>query len=137
LPAARALKSGARLSKPTQPSVSRKVTIVTRNRGTYQLKRSVAARKVRHESLTYRWLDNFTVIEIDSLPARPLGVLFWDGLLGTGNLHPFAKVQNPMRKPDSVNYPIPAVGAHTRTVYCENSILYREALTEMRASLSA
>jgi hypothetical protein len=32
-------------------------------------------------------------------------------LLGHGNLLPFTHVQNKMKKPESINYPIPAVGA--------------------------
>jgi len=34
--------------------------------------------------------------------------------LSIGNLIPFARIQNPMCKPDSINYPIPACGAHNR-----------------------
>lgn len=93
--------------------MSAKVTIVTRDR-TYKLKRSDAERKVRRNSLTYRWLDNFTVVENEPLPPSLLKTLFWDGLLGTGNVLPFAKVQNPVCRPSSINYPIPAVGAHSR-----------------------
>lgn len=33
-------------------------------------------------------------------------------LLGHGNLLPFTHVQNKMKKPESINYPIPAVGAN-------------------------
>ena len=35
-------------------------------------------------------------------------------LSARGSLIPFARVQNPMCKPDSINYPIPACGAHNR-----------------------
>jgi hypothetical protein len=92
--------------------VSAKVTIVTLHRGVYQLKRSKADRKVRQESLTYRWLDNFTIVEIEHRPAQPLAIMFWDGLLGTGNALPFARVQNPVCKPDSISYPVPACADH-------------------------
>jgi hypothetical protein len=35
-----------------------------------------------------------------------------------GNLLPFSRLQNPLCKPDSINYPIPAVGAHNRPLWC-------------------
>lgn len=112
--------------------MSAKVTVITRER-TYKLKRSEAARKVRRNSLTYRWLDDFTVVEVDPLPATHLKTLFWDGLLGTGNLLPFAKVPNPMCKPETINYPVPAVGARARLLRCQTSLFFREALMENRA----
>jgi hypothetical protein len=111
--------------------MSAKVTIVTRDR-VYQLKRALAARKVRRESLSFRWLDNFTVVEIEPGPVSPAKILFWDGLLGTGNLLPFAKLQNPLCAPPSTSYPIPAVGAHNRPLWCHASILYAEAQRENR-----
>jgi hypothetical protein len=52
-----------------------------------------------------------------------------------GNLIPFARVQNPMCKPDTINYPIPAVGARNRPQWCHPSILYMEAKAENRARL--
>jgi hypothetical protein len=51
--------------------------------------------------------------------------------LGGSNLIPFARgAQGKIGKPDSINYPIPAVGAHTRTLHCQTNILYREARQE-------
>jgi hypothetical protein len=38
----------------------------------------------------------------------------WDGPFGIGNVLPFTRVQNKLRAPDSINYPIPCAGAHTR-----------------------
>jgi hypothetical protein len=90
--------------------VSSKVTIVTRNRGTYQLKRSAAAKKVRRESLSYEWLDDYTIVEVEPLPAQQLAILFWDGLLGTGNVLPFAKPNN---YGDKLHYEVPMAGDRT------------------------
>lgn len=50
-----------------------------------------------------------------------------------GNLLPFARgAQGKIGKPDSINYPIPCVGARNRPVWCQNSILYAEAKFENR-----
>jgi hypothetical protein len=37
---------------------------------------------------------------------------FWDGPVGVGNVAPFSRVQNKMLKPETINYPIPALGDH-------------------------
>jgi hypothetical protein len=51
--------------------------------------------------------------------------------LGGSNLIPFARgAQGKIGKPDSINYPIPCVGAHTRKQWCHTSILYAEAKQE-------
>jgi hypothetical protein len=39
-------------------------------------------------------------------------------LSARGGLIPFVRVQNPLCDPDSVSYPIPACGAHTRLLRC-------------------
>lgn len=41
-------------------------------------------------------------------------------LLGHGNLLPFTHVQNKMKKPETINYPIPAVGARNRPLWCRD-----------------
>lgn len=52
-------------------------------------------------------------------------------LSARGNLIPFARsAQGKIGKPDPINYPIPAVGARTRTQWCHTSILYAEAKQE-------
>ena len=58
-----------------------------------------------------------------SPPAlRQAGRVLWDGLLGTGNLLPFAKVQNRLMQPEKLHYPVPACGARDRrtSVYQTN-----------------
>jgi len=51
-----------------------------------------------------------------SIPAelRQVGKVLWDGLLGTGNLIPFARVPNRLMHPAKLHYPVPAIGAHGR-----------------------
>jgi hypothetical protein len=51
-----------------------------------------------------------------------------------GGLLPFSHVQNPLCKPESPSYPIPAVGARTRTLHCQAALFYREARMEFRAA---
>ncbi len=78
----------------------------------HYIRRSKAQRKVL--SARYRWRDACSVEEIK--PAMSVaGSRPWsDGALGTGNVLPFSKVQNQLRQPERINYPIPAVGAHSR-----------------------
>ena len=54
-------------------------------------------------------------------------------LSNRGNLIQFASgAQGKIGKPDSINYPIPCVGARNRPQWCQNSILYAEAKFENR-----
>lgn len=54
-------------------------------------------------------------------------------LSNRGNLIAFALgAQGKIGKPDSINYPIPCVGARNRPQWCQNSILYAEAKFENR-----
>ena len=66
----------------------------------------------------FRWLDDFTVIEIPlALPSLESGALqccCYDGPMGRGNILPFARVPNPLLKPEPLHYPIPACGARDR-----------------------
>jgi len=38
------------------------------------------------------------------------GQPFFDGWLGRGNILPFARVSNPICKPETINYPVPMAG---------------------------
>jgi hypothetical protein len=54
-------------------------------------------------------------------------------LSARGSLIPFASgAQGKLGKPDPINYPIPAVGARNRPLWCHPSILYMEAKAENR-----
>ena len=57
-----------------------------------------------------RFDDNGKIFRFSQMVRKVL----WDGPFGIGNVLPFTRVQNKLRAPDSINYPIPCVGAHSR-----------------------
>ena len=63
---------------------------------------------------SFFWRDKFTIVEIEPRFRVPL----YDGPLGTGNAIPFSRVQNKLRVPPRIHYPIPYAGAHTRMMRC-------------------
>ena len=56
--------------------------------------------------------------------SEPEPMILTDGPFGIGNMFPFTRIPDPLRKPPSINYPIPAVGARTRAmnVYLINAV---------------
>jgi hypothetical protein len=65
----------------------------------------------------YSWRDSDSIEEVESvLTAQWVDGL--DGSVGVGNLLPLSRIQDPMRKPEHINYPIPAVGARSRPQWC-------------------
>ena len=58
-------------------------------------------------------------------------------LSSSGNLLPFSRgAQGRIGKPDPINYPIPACGAHNRPLWCFTSILQIEARQELDSHMS-
>jgi hypothetical protein len=93
--------------------VSAKVKVIVISRGrSYKTEREKAILKVGRGA--FSWRDNFTIVEIEPRFRVPLN----DGPLGTGNAIPFSRVQNKLCAPHPIHYPIPAAGAHTRTMRC-------------------
>jgi hypothetical protein len=78
----------------------------------HYIRRSRAQKKVL--SARYRWRDAYSVEEIKPAMSVAVSRPWSDGALGTGNVLPFSTVQNQLRQPERINYPIPAVGAHSR-----------------------
>ena len=97
--------------------MSAKVTVICASRcRTYSLRRNLAERKVREGA--FRWVNKFTIEEVPlthaALKDAQQRLAYFSGPLGVGNALPFSRVQNPLKRPDPLHYPIPAAGAHTR-----------------------
>ena len=92
---------------------SARVKVIVRSTGRcYKTDRDRAMAKVACGS--FFWRDKFTIVEIEPRFRVPL----YDGPFGTGNAIPFSRVQNKLRAPPHIHYPIPPAGAHTRMMRC-------------------
>ena len=81
----------------------------------FHVKRSDADRYVRH--LRARRLSKYLVQMLVIRSAAEIAAAapsFIDGPFGVGNLLPFAKSHNPLKKPERLHYEIPACGARRR-----------------------
>jgi len=82
---------------------------------TFHVKRSDADRYVRQ--LLARPVSKYLIqlLVIHSAAAiQAAAPSFTDGPFGVGNLLPFTKSHNPLKKPERLNYEIPACGARRR-----------------------
>lgn len=113
------------------------IAVYRSGRFSHFLKRKKAERKVASQA--YRWRDDQQSIEEVRLELTLVIVQAWiDGPLGIGNVLPFTRIQHPMRHPDKVNYPIPALGARSRPMHLkEINKEFMAEVSDLGAEVSA
>ena len=93
------------LAENANPRTDRPTEFVSKNAA------AAFCRRATHVRISPRLIQKLVLRKFSEVKGAHA---FFDGYLGTGNVLPFSRVQSKLRAPDSINYPIPAIGAHGR-----------------------